>query len=270
MSQKSRPVSDVSNATWSPVPLYPQLNEAVPNDSTYVTSSGSDDQDVFVVGLANVLWPLPGPQVLIVRLESLGGSGSGYGCDGGPVRVRVELLQNGRPVPGVATVVTPDFSFGPVTISLPPFPNLLITYDDDLWARNLQARITTQPPPLTPCCPNRLPGVLYCTFSSPCECFNYTRQITYSRGNMRWESETAPEVCPGSSDLTVFGMECTLDGGNYKWVFAKLTSAQCAIERTFASSVSCCPFIAVFDCTVSISAPCLCSVGTPVRVTITQ
>lgn len=80
MSQTALPVSDVSNFGWTPTPVYQQIDQPVPTDTTFVTNAPNGTSS-FEVQLAPLITPGPGSEVLTVRM-----AGSG--------QVLVKLLQN--------------------------------------------------------------------------------------------------------------------------------------------------------------------------------
>jgi hypothetical protein len=151
MSQKSRPVSDVSTGLWTPVPVFPQVNEEVPNAGTVVTSSDDPQGDTFEVRLAPLAWPIPGPQQLTV---SLGKSGPE------PVEIKVWLLQGTAIIASTHTTI--DGASGGVTITLSDTEKNSITDYTDLRVR-VQARVRV----LVPCCGDiPIPGFLTMTFAN--------------------------------------------------------------------------------------------------------
>ncbi len=122
---------------------------------------------------------------------------------------------------------------------------------------------------VTECCPDRLlPATLYATLESACACFDYTVELTWDADNSRWESEFYDDPC--SPDNTAVFLWC--DAGT--WKIEKLTSAECSIDATAATSAACDPGEAVaivFDAEVSTGTPCTdCAQATAVTITITE
>lgn len=75
-TQIGRPTSDMVVGGWTPTPLYQQLNETVPNDSTLVTSP-SGTAPSFQVKLSSLTNPQTTSGLVIrFRAESPGGSGA--------------------------------------------------------------------------------------------------------------------------------------------------------------------------------------------------
>lgn len=122
---------------------------------------------------------------------------------------------------------------------------------------------------VTECCPDRLlPATLYATLESACACFDYTVELAWNATNSRWESDFYDDPC--SPDSTSVFLWC--DAGT--WKVEKLTSAECSIDATAATSAACDPgetISIVFDCVVSTNTPCTdCAQSTAVTVTITE
>ncbi len=105
MTQKARPAADVSNDGWTPTPVYAQLNEAVPDDGTFVTAPAQGGS--FIVRLARLAAPVVGPDefphTLTIRLS-------------GPGLVLIEFLQGETLI--AMRVVDPPPGFAPYTITL--------------------------------------------------------------------------------------------------------------------------------------------------------
>jgi hypothetical protein len=67
MTQKARPIDDISNDGWEPSPLYPQINEPLPNDASFVRTDGSGLFFTFDVLLAPLGRPPAGVHKLRFR-----------------------------------------------------------------------------------------------------------------------------------------------------------------------------------------------------------
>lgn len=246
MSQKLRPGSDVSNNTWSPTPLYQQLNESQPDDNTYVTSSGADAGDTFKVGLqlANVpgesdlVLPSNGTWTVRVRVSMTGGSGSGSGS--GPVGVAIRLFQ----VTGVGEktiaerFLTPSAVFSEVSVVLTQAEIDLIEFDEDGRARDLRVQVTTLPPIVVSCCPVPLPAVLYATFSNgtgDCACIGTVTVTIFAT-----PSEWAGHVDNSSCGLLGYGVRLICETGG--WTI-DCPASYYGVSGTGLSATSCRPFL---------------------------
>jgi len=65
--QKSRPIEDIEECGWDPDTIYSEINEAVPDDSSFVEAVR--DLAMFEVALDPLEWPDDGLQTLTVRLK---------------------------------------------------------------------------------------------------------------------------------------------------------------------------------------------------------
>lgn len=54
MAQFARPDSDITIGTWTPTPLYEQIDEVTPSDADYIESAKNPANDTSEVGLSNV------------------------------------------------------------------------------------------------------------------------------------------------------------------------------------------------------------------------
>jgi hypothetical protein len=60
MSQIALPVaSDIVEGYWTPTPIFSEINQPVPDDTTYVTSGDDPVDDTFVVPLTPLMAPNP-------------------------------------------------------------------------------------------------------------------------------------------------------------------------------------------------------------------
>ena len=135
MTQNSPPDSDVSAGGWTPTPIYEELDEPSPDDSSEVTSGAGGFNVTFEVGLAELAWPKPGQQQLIVRLKRTE--------TGGPPNdppVRVELKQASSVI--AQRTFTPTTSYQNFTVTLTDAEKLLITD-----YTNLSVQVTYNPFP---------------------------------------------------------------------------------------------------------------------------
>jgi len=207
MSQVSTPYSDISNATWSPTPLYAQVDEIDYDDSDFVTSSGSDSGDSFVVGLTPVIFPGSQlPQILRVRAMQSAGSGSCLS----PVWVTIALLQG--TATGVNTIasisVQPVSSFGEFDVVLTQAQADLIDYSDDGRAYDLRASISTLPPVPSSCFACAIPHVLTATLidaTGGCGCLNNVSSEIYFQALLplsTWDG-VFPDPCLCNVGVTV-------------------------------------------------------------------
>src|SRR5271167_3926971 len=70
--QIAQPIADVSTNAWTPTPVWNQIGELVPNDSTFVATPNEPQNDTFDCKLTAIAPPGPGPQTLYVRLKGVG------------------------------------------------------------------------------------------------------------------------------------------------------------------------------------------------------
>ena len=91
MAQVVRPVSDVSTGSWTPTPVYQQIDETDPDNSTTEVTSGNDPTtEIFEVKFPKLEPPVAGTHVLKVRLKRTGSSED--------VWALVQLMQGNRQV----------------------------------------------------------------------------------------------------------------------------------------------------------------------------
>jgi hypothetical protein len=85
MAQYGRPISDVAVNSWTPTPLYEEINEVTPSDTDYITSP-SGSPNYCEVALTNTLSdPLSSTGHILrvrARRESGGATGTAYLYDG--------------------------------------------------------------------------------------------------------------------------------------------------------------------------------------------
>lgn len=72
MPQESQPIADVITGEWVPTPVYSQINDPYPGDSTFVSSDGLPQGDTFEVRLKPLYAPEDGDHTLTVRMRKLG------------------------------------------------------------------------------------------------------------------------------------------------------------------------------------------------------
>ena len=101
MSQYGRPIADITNSGWTPIPVYTQIGEVSPDDGDYVISSADPGTSIFEVQLTELAQPEFGNHTLSVRLDK---------TDPGNLPVTIELLQGGSVV-ATRVVPTPALSF---------------------------------------------------------------------------------------------------------------------------------------------------------------
>ena len=101
MSQYGRPITDITNSGWTPIPVYAQIGEVSPDDADYVISSAEPGTSSFEVLLSELAQPDFGNHTLSVRLDK---------TDLGNLPVTIELLQ-GDSVIATRVVSTPALSF---------------------------------------------------------------------------------------------------------------------------------------------------------------
>lgn len=74
MNQAARPVADVSVSGWTPEPVCAQINEAVANDGTMVSSQENPEGDTFEVDFPVLAKPVAGEHTLTVRMRRTPGA----------------------------------------------------------------------------------------------------------------------------------------------------------------------------------------------------
>jgi hypothetical protein len=242
--QQSNPNSDISNKLWSPLPLYEQVSKETYNDITFVTSSGSNTGDSFVVGLENILWPGWGPQTLKVRWAESPGSS--------PVWVQIALLQ--QPIPGgsVNTIATsppfiPGSSFCEYDMLLTPTQAGMISYlSSSATAFGLQAQVTTFPSVSVPCCSYPIPGVLLATLT------NKTGTCTSLPNSIVLLTTPGFPIAGWQSFATTLDlhMQCQITGSGYQF---GITSQHAGITAAIPAGPgsTCEPLFLVFQMTMN-------------------
>jgi hypothetical protein len=129
VTQKARPASDVSNDGWTPTPVYAQINEATPDDSTFVTAPTYEGP--FEVQLAPLAAPYAGASAftptLTIRLA-------------GPGIVMVELLQDETLI--AVGLFDPAPGFAAYTLTLSPDDAARIVYPPNGNDPDLRVRVT--------------------------------------------------------------------------------------------------------------------------------
>lgn len=124
MSQTAYPDSDVSTGSWTPKPIYAQIDEKTANDGDKVASSSDPEGDSFEVKLENLSWPKSGQQKLTVRLRKTSSDN---------LPVNVSLLQGSIVIAN--RFIKPTQSFGNAEIVLSDNEMASITNYHDLRLR---------------------------------------------------------------------------------------------------------------------------------------
>ncbi len=127
MSQIAHPIQDISAGSWTPTPLYQEIDEEVPSDADKVASANNPNLDTFVVQLEPLNWPQPGDQTLTIRLRRTAAE---------TVGARIELLQGTTSIARMV-VRCPSMSFQDVSLVITEQQRRLITD-----YTNLRARVT--------------------------------------------------------------------------------------------------------------------------------
>jgi hypothetical protein len=222
MTQLARPTQDVSTGLWTPKPLYAQLNEAVADDSTLVSSAGDPQGDTFVVQLRPLAWPKPGGTTrLTVRLRQSGG--------GGTMLVTVSLWQGSTLI--AVRVFTPTANFADYVIDLTAAEVAAIS-DYSI----LRVQVTASKPVVS-CCPQGISAVLYATFTNgtgTCTCLNgLSAPLVWQPANGFWESGQVA-VC-GKTAALLLRLQCA--GSNFF-----VSSSLCQLRASPQPADSCSPF----------------------------
>jgi hypothetical protein len=256
MPQISQPINpDLSNAHWTPSPIYPQVNEVDANDSTFVTSSGSNSGDSFEVSMADILAPsieLPvvaGPWTLQVRLEDATTAGSGSGSKSGSgycssadvwvnIQLRQKLLTGGETQTIAQTYVPATNLFVTNTLVLTQANIDLIEYDDNGHAGGLSVLVTTLPPvsPSSSCCACQMPAVLTATFvngAGGCQCLNGVSFKLIWAGNNTYTGVLQPN-CGGAGGQPTVTFSCV----SGRW---QIAMDSCIVGVNLPNSSSCSP-----------------------------
>jgi hypothetical protein len=227
MVQLARPTQDVSDTGWNPQPVSEQVNEAVPNDGTYSSTTDPPSGATVEMQLAGIAYPSAGPQTLTVRLKNTGSSS---------VPVTVQLLQGGAVI--ASQTFYPTASFQDYVISLTTDQEAQITNYADL-----QVVLIEGAAPIN-CCPGvSLPAVLTATFSNgtgTCSCLNgQTVLLTLGAfGNPNaWGGMMSGGAC-GSG--TVLFLSCS--GGT----FALTANGPCGFAGQIQGTYTCSPVSIVF------------------------
>jgi hypothetical protein len=103
MSQIARPIADLANSGWTPVPLYTQINTVTPNDAHPITSPDVNTGPNFKVQLAPLSLPSSGADsmTLTVRLRMTAP---------GSNTVTMSLMQGSSTIASQTVVATLDFT----------------------------------------------------------------------------------------------------------------------------------------------------------------
>jgi hypothetical protein len=216
MTQKASPVSDDSQGSWTPVPLFARINGATGNDGGAIISGMNVPGDTFAVSLSKLAQPaLPGQEVLTVRLA---GDGS--------TRATVVLLQGDQAI--ASQTVTPGSSFQDFALTLTAAQVAQITDYTDLHVQVTAGDVTVA------CCPdNPLPAILHATFSNgtgDCTCLDgLTVELIWFSGQ-EWDGDYT--ACSGTSALELscspfFGWQLT-GGGHCPIVMGSPTTSSCS------------------------------------------
>src|SRR6516162_1010000 len=119
MSQKKRPISDVLNTNWSPSPLYAQVNQAAPDDTTFISPTASSNLCRMYLAPGFFYYPQPsGALTVTVRARYTGAFQS---------TLLVELFQDNGTVPIAFQVFVLSTSFANYVLRLTPTQQALIT-----------------------------------------------------------------------------------------------------------------------------------------------
>lgn len=154
MTQKARPIFDISTGSWTQVPLYSKLNEATPSDSSKVASNPAVKGDTFEVKLKSLRLPICGDQGLTVRLRK---------TEAGSLPITITLLQGTKVI--ASREDEPGQSFADVDLALTPEQICRITDYTDLSVRVTAGR------PEVGCCPALgLPALLTATLNNVVGC----------------------------------------------------------------------------------------------------
>ncbi len=251
-TQVTRPMSDDLTGVWTPTPLYERVNKPTPNDAAPISSGSNPAGDVCQVKLRGVAWPdlgLPAAaEVLTVRLA---GDGS--------TPATVVLLQGNKLI--ASRRVVPGSAFQDCLLTLTAAEVAQISDYTDLHVEVIAGDVSVS------CCPNPVPPVLLATFSNPgggCGCLDGLQvKLLYDPANPAWVARYH-----GCTHASLMGMTC--DAATMTWGAGSGPDAQdfdpsnCHWPSVVATSVTCSPFRATFDVTVT-----GCCSGT-VRVTVTE
>jgi hypothetical protein len=100
MPQIALPASDISDSGWTPTPVFAQIDQRTPTDTTSVISSGKSQGDSFEVKFAPLSYPGPGTVTLSVRLKK---------TDSGKLPVTVRLVRGSTVI--ASRVIQPQQAF---------------------------------------------------------------------------------------------------------------------------------------------------------------
>jgi hypothetical protein len=167
MTQKARPVWDVSEGSWTPTPIFPQLNEIIPDDMSLVTSSTTPG-DVFEVQLAALAKPGAGPETLTVRLRKTDT----------PVAYAVCYLMQGSTLIA-GRVFQPTLAFANYPMNLTPAEIAAITNYADL---RLRVRANFQTTSGCSRCPTAPATWTFSTTGISPSQFNFNFALAYQSG----------------------------------------------------------------------------------------
>jgi hypothetical protein len=221
MSQKSRPVADVSNDGWSPATgYYAPLNEVIPDDSTIDSSVDNPVNKTFVVQLARLAVPKPGQHQLTVRLRKTAAVDIG---------VTINLLQGNTVI--AFSNVAPTTSFQNFSLLLSQNEiNQITDYT------NLSLSVTAGYSAQVPCCPNALPSILHATQTGPC---SSSCQLTYSALTGQWTGTM--NFSGGRSKNLVLYCKDLGHGAGFQW-YAEQHGCDESGGTPFQLSGTCNPF----------------------------
>jgi hypothetical protein len=206
MTQVASPISDLEEGDWTSTPLYEKLNEAAPNDASYVSTIDPCPDDLFIVKLSPIAWPRDGTQALYVRLRGTDTTGQ--------LAVVFALLQ-GSEVIAERLLEPPAISFTTYSIVLSSDEIRLITDYE-----NLNVEVTAACCTGGHCatyCPDGVPGTLIILplsiepFLCPSEehCTQFDREFTLYAQLGTDCSYASPEF---------LGVDCEGGAQVYEWL----------------------------------------------------
>lgn len=193
MTQIARPIADVFDGHWTPVPIYPQINGGTAGPGA-VTSSANPQGDSFEVQLTPLAWPDPGAETLTVSLRKIGTD---------PLSVTIALLQGNTVI--ASKQVNPSTGFTNYTLTLTDAQVAAITDYTQLRA------LVTAGSPVVPCCPDGVPPILHLTLSNgtgDCGCLDGEYALTWLEGGSTWANQTLT-LC---GHLIYLSATCNNDG----------------------------------------------------------
>jgi hypothetical protein len=204
--QTALPVSpDDYNDGWTPTVVYSQVDQPVPTDTKFVTSTPGEVGDSFGVKLARLAWSQESPQTLTVRLRC---------TDATEVLVSFALLQGTNFIAG--TNVQPTESFTNYSLTLSTEEMAAITDYTDL-----HVQVTVGNPIECDICPdNPLPVVLHATFTDKTgafTCLPDSVSLYYVEEENQWFSTNATYCWEGCSPF-IGNLVQLLCGDTGEWV----------------------------------------------------